>query len=178
MYDIVAPFRGIFHWIREYFLFPWFWPSVWLTRMLERCYRQALQVCPLWKVSPPSSVTMSGAMWAAIHFCLPLPAVHLLFLSVGRLLPPIHLREAAARPRPLSWTDGKQSELKLRSGRQFSLLTSARLLATSLFNWPWGSGKWNGWGYQLNRPWLVIDCSAKPEPAGQSTSQKHEAPMG
>lgn len=103
----------------EYFLLSWFWPSEWLTRILEGCYRQVLQVFPLWKTSPPSSVTLSGAMWAAIHFCLPLPAVQLLFLSVGRLLPPIHLREAAARPRPLSWTDGKQSEWSCVQGGSF-----------------------------------------------------------
>lgn len=104
---------------REYFLLSWFWPSEWLTRILEGCYRQVLQVCPLWKTSLPSSVTLSGAMWAAIHFCLPLPAVQLLFLSVGRLLPPIHLCEAAARPRPLSWTDGKQSEWSCVQGGSF-----------------------------------------------------------
>ena len=66
----------------------------------------------MWKVSTPSSVTLSEAIWAAIHFSLPLPAVHLLFVSVGCLLPPIHLLcEAAARGRLASWTDGKATDV-------------------------------------------------------------------
>lgn len=103
--------REIFYLNREYFLPPWFWPSEWITGVLEGLCRQVLKLCPLWKRSTPSSVTLSEAMWAAIHFSLPLPAVHLLFLSAGHLLPPIHLlREAAAHSRPPSWTDGKQSD--------------------------------------------------------------------
>lgn len=103
--------REIFYLNREYFLPPWFWPSEWITGVLEGLCRQVLKLCPLWKRSTPSSVTLSEAMWVAIHFSLPLPAVHLLFLSAGHLLPPIHLLcEAAAHSRPPSWTDGKQSD--------------------------------------------------------------------
>lgn len=68
------------------------------------------QTVPTVRVSTPSSVTLSEAMCAAIHFSLSLPAVHLHFLSVGHLLPLIHLCEAAALPRTPSWTDGKQSD--------------------------------------------------------------------
>lgn len=51
------------------------------------------------------------------------PSLSLLFtssFSLGRLLPPIHLLcEAAARPRPPSWTAGKQSDWSCVQGSGF-----------------------------------------------------------
>lgn len=130
---------------------------------LRRVVQAGAQTVPTVRVSTPSSVTLSEAMCAAIHFSLPLPAVHLLFLAVGHLLPLIHLCKAAALPCPPSWTDGKQSNWSCDQRGGFPPFTSAELLATFLFNQQWLSVKWNGlcWWYQINRLgwWLTSPLS-------------------